>query len=38
MIEGGQSIFGSGVDFAMMPAILALLITIATKLYPSIIN
>jgi ABC-2 type transport system permease protein len=38
MIEGGQSIFGSGVDFAVMLAILALLIAIATKLYPNIIN
>lgn len=33
-----QSIFGSGVDFAVMLAILALLITIAAKLYPNIIN
>ncbi|MGD1074530.1 MAG: ABC transporter permease [Thermodesulfovibrionales bacterium] len=38
MIEGGQSIFGSGVDFAVMLAILALLIAIATRLYPNIIN
>ena len=38
MIVGGQSIFGSGVDFAVMLAILALLIVIATKLYPNIIN
>jgi len=38
MIEGGQSVFGLGTDFAVMVAILALLITIATKLYPNIIN
>jgi ABC-2 type transport system permease protein len=38
MIVGGQSIFGLGVDFAVMLAILVLLISIATKLYPNIIN
>jgi ABC-2 type transport system permease protein len=38
MIEGGQSVFGLGVDFAVMVAILVLLIAIATRLYPNIIN
>ncbi len=38
MIVGGQSIFGLGVDFVVLLAILAILITIATKLYPNIIN
>ncbi|MCL5022630.1 MAG: ABC transporter permease [Nitrospirae bacterium] len=38
MIEGGQSIFGLVSDFAVLLAIFALLITLAAKLYPNIIN
>ncbi len=38
MIQGGQSIFGLGIDFAVLSAIFAFLITLATKLYTNIIN
>jgi len=38
MIVGGQSTFGSAIDFAVLLAVFALLIALATKLYPNIIN
>jgi ABC-2 type transport system permease protein len=37
MVRGGQSVFGLGVDVGMMALALALLIAIATKLYPKIL-
>ncbi len=38
MIEGGQSPFGLGVDFAAQAAVLALVVAIATKMYPTIVQ
>jgi ABC-2 type transport system permease protein len=38
MIEGGTSVFGLGIDFAVQGAVLALLTLIATRLYPTIVN
>jgi ABC-2 type transport system permease protein len=37
MVRGGTSVFGLGVDFGVQFLILALLIAIATKLYPRIL-
>jgi len=37
MVHGGVSVFGLGADFAVLFLILALLIAIATKLYPRIL-
>lgn len=37
MVAGGQSVFGIGVDLGMMALALALLIAIATRLYPRIL-
>ena len=37
MVRGGESVFGLGVDFGMMALTLALLIAMATKLYPRIL-
>jgi ABC-2 type transport system permease protein len=38
MITGGHSSFGFGIDFSVLLAVLVLLIIIAAKLYPNIIN
>jgi ABC-2 type transport system permease protein len=38
MIVGGGSSFGLGVDFLMQVVALVVLVTVATKLYPSIVN
>jgi ABC-2 type transport system permease protein len=37
MVEGGHSVFGLGTDLGMMTLALAVLIAIATKLYPGIL-
>jgi ABC-2 type transport system permease protein len=37
MVRGGQSVFGFGLDLGMMAIALAVLIAIATKLYPRIL-
>ena len=37
MVHGGVSVFGLGVDFGVLFLILALLIAMATKLYPRIL-
>jgi ABC-2 type transport system permease protein len=36
MIQGGASTYGLRVDFAVLAAILAMLVTIASRLYPSL--
>jgi ABC-2 type transport system permease protein len=36
MIQGGASTYGLGVDFAVLAAILAMFVTIASRLYPSL--
>jgi ABC-2 type transport system permease protein len=38
MVVGGKSTFGIGVDFAAMFFVLALLLAVATKLYPRIVQ
>lgn len=38
MVQGGQSVFGLGVDFGVEILILIVLLTIATKVYPSLVN
>src|SRR5258705_10403599 len=38
MIVGGGSSFGLGVDFLMQIVALVVLVAVATKLYPSIVN
>ena len=38
MVVGGGSSFGLGVDFLMQVVALVILITVATKLYPSIVT
>jgi ABC-2 type transport system permease protein len=38
MINGGHSVFGLGLDFGMQALVLVLLLGIATKLYPRIVN
>jgi len=37
MVQGGQSVFGIGIDVGVQLLALALLLAIATKLYPKII-
>jgi ABC-2 type transport system permease protein len=37
MVRGGESVFGLGMDFAMMALTLAILVALATKLYPRIL-
>ncbi len=37
MVQGGHSVFGLGMDLGMMTLALAVLIAIATKLYPGIL-
>lgn len=38
MIQGGQSTFGLGVDFAVQLGMLAVLVGLAAKLYPRIVT
>lgn len=38
MIKGGQSAFGLGTDFAVQAIVLAVVTTIATRIYPTIIR
>jgi ABC-2 type transport system permease protein len=38
MIVGGGSSFGVGMDFLMQAAALAVLVAVATKIYPNIIT
>ena len=38
MINGGVSAFGLGVDFVVQGLALAILVAIATKLYPTLVN
>jgi ABC-2 type transport system permease protein len=38
MVTGGRSVFGLGLDFGMQALVLILLLGIATKLYPRIVN
>ena len=36
MIQGGASTFGLGLDFAVLAGVLALFVTVASQLYPSL--
>lgn len=38
MIEGAQSSYGVGIDFGVQILIFGVLVTVATKLYPTIVN
>ena len=38
MVQGGQSVFGLGVDLGVHAVMLSLLVCLVAKLYPSIIN
>jgi ABC-2 type transport system permease protein len=38
MIQGAQSAYGVGIDFGVQILILGALVTVATKLYPTIVN
>ena len=38
MIQGGQSVFGYGVDVLVEAGVLAALVAVAAKLYPTVVR
>ncbi len=38
MIQGGESVFGLGLDFAVLGATVTLLVTLCARIYPNLVR